>query len=466
MERRIEAGNLSASMRERRIIRRSGRVVVLFGAAALSMPAYGLARSSLAHSVTESAKLTPVASASAPHPVFNSAQGVAVLNQQRSASGIPGDLVEDATLSAGCLSWATVYLPSKGQYPHEELPGQPGYTELGNQAAASSDLAGEAGGRPGNGTVWKGSTNAWMDAPIHEAALWNPESTMAWYGASSSAVCVGTGGSRAFPAPAFFSLPGPGATNVPTAVTVSELQFTPEMGVGLAGIGVGGRGLATYLAPPILLWAEGQTRTPSLKTAALRTSDGRQVPIKLVTPDTPAPASPPNFPQVSTYGALTKANFVLPTVKFSPRTSYVLTATWEALNGPPATQSVQFTTGNTDFNGQLQEAERAELYAGASTGLLTVTLNPHGMTLVATGLDIGRTVTATIEPCGRFDCFTPHPWLRHIHLTSARVRALIPMPRRGHRALMSIFGRPFTLNGHTYNSESMSFQIFPTRVSR
>jgi hypothetical protein len=42
-------------------------------------------------------------------PLLTAPQAITLLNQQRTANGIPGDLVEEPILSAGCLSWATVY---------------------------------------------------------------------------------------------------------------------------------------------------------------------------------------------------------------------------------------------------------------------------------------------------------------------------------------------------------------------
>jgi hypothetical protein len=391
-------------------------------------------------------------------------EGLALLNAQRAANGIPGDLIENGLLSRGCVSWATEYRPAKRQYPHTELPSQPGYTELGREAASMSDLSGTPGGPVGTGIGWTSATNTWMQAPIHESQLWNPESTAGWYGEGPSASCIGTTGTRAFPAPAFFSLPGPGTTNVPTAVTVVEEPFTPEMGVGLAGVGVGGIGSSTYLAPPILLWAPG-TPGASLQGATLRTSAGVGVPIKVVTPSTPAPPSPPPFPTASTYGFYTHASFVIPTVKFRPRTTYVLTATWTRQIAP-STQTVTFSTGSTDFNGQILAAEDAILFAGAGHGTVTAKLSPKKLVVLAAGVAIGQSLQLTIEPCGRFGCFSSHPWSRVIRLTASPTRLTIPMPRSGRRALLNGSMPSFVAGGHSYRGESLSFQLSARRVSK
>jgi hypothetical protein len=134
----------------------------------------------------------------------------------------------------GCLSWATVYREAKGQYPHEELLSQPGYTTEGNEAAGSSDLAGEPGSKFTVGALWGPLFNPWSGAALHEASLMDPAITTVWYGGSLAAACMGTSGARTFSAPVFYSVPGPGAANVPTAENTGELPFPPQEAVGLA----------------------------------------------------------------------------------------------------------------------------------------------------------------------------------------------------------------------------------------
>ena len=41
-------------------------------------------------------------------------------------------------MSQGCEEYANLYKQKPGQYPHEEIESQPGYTPAGNTAAASS----------------------------------------------------------------------------------------------------------------------------------------------------------------------------------------------------------------------------------------------------------------------------------------------------------------------------------------
>jgi hypothetical protein len=108
-------------------------------------------------------------------PSTTTTQAIGFLNQQRAANGIPGDLANDATMSAGCEEYANLYHPKAGQYPHEEVEGQPGYSEVGNQAASRSDLGGGVG-------EWDEAINPWSGAPLHIHALFDPAATSAWYG--------------------------------------------------------------------------------------------------------------------------------------------------------------------------------------------------------------------------------------------------------------------------------------------
>lgn len=237
-------------------------------------------------------------------PQASAAQAIAYLDEQRSANGIPGNLVEDPVLNLGCEQLTNIYVAKPGQYAHEEVIGQPGYTPAGNEAAASSDL----GGRPGE---WSATLNPWWDFPLHLTALLDPAATTAWYGESyhkfpGGASCMGTSGERTFPVPTFFSAPGENATNVPPSLTVGgELPFSVGEAVGIR------QGITT--GPNILLWPEGSDVT--LQNATLR-SPNRQAAIRLVTPETPAPPTPPGEPIWKTIGGT--ASFVIPVHALTP----------------------------------------------------------------------------------------------------------------------------------------------------
>jgi hypothetical protein len=93
-------------------------------------------------------------------------------------------------------------------------------------------------------------------------------------------------------------------------------------------------------------------------------------------------------------------------------------------------------------------------------GIIVLGLRGHTLTVVASGLYVGRTATVTIEPCGRFECFARHPWARKIDLRSTPTRLAIPLPRRGARSLLYIRTLPFRLDGHSYEQGNLGYQLY------
>jgi hypothetical protein len=372
-------------------------------------------------------------------PLLTAPQAIALLNQQRAANGIPGDLVEEPILSAGCLSWATVYREAKGQYPHEEVAGQPGYTSEGNEAASRSDLDGEPGSQFSVGTQWGTQFNPWSGAPLHQSALMNPAATSVWYGASQSAACLGTTGGQTFASPTFFSVPGPGASNVPIAESSGELPFSPEQAVGLEG---------REVAPAILVWDEGSNA--KLTAATVTTAAGAPIPTSLVTPGTPTPPAPSNFPSVPTFGGYTTASFVMPRAKFKPNTAYTLTATWQNSQGATSTQTVTFTTAATDLSRQIEAVERAFQDAGIESGTFTPVLNGRTLTITATGLAIGRNLTVQMLRCTYSECgnhVEQVTFERTVRLAATALRVKMPLAPRGKRSTLELVMRPFHVKG-------------------
>jgi hypothetical protein len=391
-------------------------------------------------------RLVPEPVATSSHlPVLTAPQAIALLNQQRAANGIPGDLAEEPHLSTGCLSWATAYREAKGQYPHGELRSQPGYTTEGDDAASSSDLSGEPGSRFTVGALWGPLFNPWSGAALHEAGLMDPAITMAWYGASLGAACMGTSGARPVATPAFYSVPGPAAANVPIAENTGELPFSPQEAVGL--------GNAAYLAPAIPLWAEG-TPGAKLQTATLASTAGAAVPTSLVTPETAAPQSPSGFPSVGAFGGYTSASFVVPRVRFKANTSYVLTAIWQTVAGS-ATQTVPFKTAATDLNGQIAAyeriAEQPVAQAGLPTGTITPSLHGRQLSIKASGIAIGQTVRLLIERCRTKRCMPRQvqiPWRLAVRLRSHVTNVTIPRLPTSLWSTINLTTRTFTVNGN------------------
>ncbi|HTC71555.1 MAG TPA: hypothetical protein VK655_01610 [Solirubrobacteraceae bacterium] len=270
-----------------------------------------------------------------------------MLNEQREANGIPGGLVEVPELSQGCAEYLDNYELEPGQYPHEEIPTQPGYSPLGNEAASMSDLV---LGRSSEGTDsgpligvqwWTIRFNPWSDAPLHLAALFDPAAAATWFAESGTGACMGTFPfERHFAAPAFYSYPGPGTTNVPMAQRADELPWTPQEAAGLPSTQVTG--------PNFLLFPEG-VNEPKLLGVELATAAGASVPVAVANPESMEPEpTDPSFPKGYTVGDYSRgAAFAIPPAPLNADTSYVLTAKWEEKTTSSSfTQRVDFTTGS------------------------------------------------------------------------------------------------------------------------
>jgi hypothetical protein len=150
---------------------------------------------------------------------ISSADAIARVNALRAANGIPGDLVEDPALSAGCQAHSR-YAALNGGFdagsPHDETDAKPGYTAEG-AAAAGHSVLGSAG--------WTDPT-PWSSAPAHLRQVLNPWLARTGYGEEGGYVCLQTivRPSRQLPPYSLFTFPGPGVTGVPPSTTVGELD--------------------------------------------------------------------------------------------------------------------------------------------------------------------------------------------------------------------------------------------------
>jgi hypothetical protein len=265
---------------------------------------------------------------------ISGSDAVARLNAQRAINGIPSDLTEDAALSEGCRKHETDYVGTSGQNPHSELPDRPGYSNEGDRAARSSDLAPYP---DYDGDVWWSRyRNPWTHAPLHLAALFHPASTRAWYGDGPHGGCMGTSGSRSFGEAKFFSFPGPGTSWVPAEDQTGELPFTPAQALGVANPS----------GPTLLAWAMG-VRHPRIASAALVSAGGDTPEVRWADPSTPSPASrDPRIPWGPTIGGDT--GYVIPVHALRAGTPYTLTIDWVDDASTHYLQSVPFSTSLPD----------------------------------------------------------------------------------------------------------------------
>ena len=372
------------------------------------------------------------------------AQAISYLDQQREANGIPGSLVEEPRLSEGCEQYTNEYAPKAGQYPHTELPEQPGFTQAGREAASQSGLS-------PNKESWSSTVNPWADAPLHLSGLFDPSTTTAWYGERTGPftvekgenVCMGTGGTRNFANPTFFSLPGNGSSDVPASEVSAEEPYTPAEAVGLPARATTG--------PTIILWPEGATGT-TLSSATLVSSSGTPDPIKIATPQTPSPESPPGFPNVPTVGEYSNgASFVVPTRPLASDTSYVLSVVWQPAAGPSLPQTVRFTT-TKHYAGRLsfRTSARRLIVSGSPVAGQAVTIEANWGVVVC---------VEPRKPCpnsaikNEFNVVTKHV----LRLTKASVSVTIPRPDPGDNVFVVLVTmHKFTAYGQRWESNTLT----------
>lgn len=382
-------------------------------------------------------------------PQTTPVQAIAYLNEQRAANGIPGNLTNDPAMSQGCEEYTNLYKPLSGQYPHEELRSQPGYTPAGNEAASHSDL----GGGPGQWNQW---INPWVDAPLHLSALFDPSATTAWYGETHGAwgigqACMGAGGERPFTSPAFFSLPGENVTNVNPIESAAEQPFTPGQAVGIPQ--------STATGPTIILWREDTAAT--LQRVTLQVSGGLPVPTRIVTASTPAPPSPPGWP--ANASETVGGNYVIPVspLKFASR--YTLTAIWADSMGATYTQLVHFATASSAraIDEQLitdvhcSTCEHGLLKAEVAKGKVRVSVAPPaGQTLHLTMWRGQRYCVVRIRPCPPLDkqLLADVVVKRTLRLRGSTVVTSLPPKRGGNGFYVEIRLGQFTARGAQWPS--------------
>ena len=209
-----------------------------------------------------------------------SAQGVAFLNAQRAANGIPAGISELSDWDAGCQShdnW--MYLNRVVQ--HDEVPGTPGYTDAGAAFGPVSVLA-QGDWVPSNSYPW-GAQSPWEDAPIHlmdTLEPWLMFTGFADYGGYACEVThttpLPTGNQvvQRWPAsPELLTYPGNGTNFIPPSEVASEEPVTPGEAVGIPA--------GTQTGPYLLIFAWGAP-PGRITSASLRGPDG---PVNIVTAD-------------------------------------------------------------------------------------------------------------------------------------------------------------------------------------
>src|SRR5262249_39340634 len=134
-----------------------------------------------------------------------SAQGaITTLNAQRKANGLPADIVEDPTMTAGCAAHDH-YMALNHELTHFEQPGNPGYTDGGAFAGRNPVLS--------EGANWSDG-NPYENAPLHLDQLLAPGLQSLGSADAEGFSCTTTfpGWTRPAPAvPTVYTYPGNGS---------------------------------------------------------------------------------------------------------------------------------------------------------------------------------------------------------------------------------------------------------------
>jgi len=256
------------------------------------------------------------------------AEALRLLNLQRAANGIPGDVSESAGMSDGCAKHGAYIGLNAADLVSGEDPAKPGYTPAGDRQTLDSSgvemLSRDA--------TWSETQSPWMLAPLHLFRLFDPEVAVAGYGEAGGVACMRVRGGRAAPAaPELYSVPGPGRSGVPISELNAQAPYTPQQ---LAGIPAG-----QATGPNILLFTRGLRGSRPLSAAAFSlTGPAGAVDARLVTEGTAN--------AVGSGAWLHGGAILIPVAPLAPFATYVARVTWhrDAEETLPAADAEQVVT--------------------------------------------------------------------------------------------------------------------------
>lgn len=153
---------------------------------------------------------------------------LALLNQERTAWGLPAGITDNPTWDSDCAMHDSYEAQNGSVLTHQEVQGNPGYTTGGAFAGMNSILAGGAG--LAGTTAWTAGNNPWENAPIHLIQLFTPSLAQTGIDDTGGLQCVVTlAGLTGTPATqeTVYTYPGDGTTGFTTSETASEAPFTP-----------------------------------------------------------------------------------------------------------------------------------------------------------------------------------------------------------------------------------------------
>jgi hypothetical protein len=226
-----------------------------------------------------------------------SADAIARINSMRTANGIPGDVLEDPALSAGCQAHAHYAALNGGfdTFAHHEVETQPGYTPAGADAAEHSVLA---------STGWL-DPNPWISAPYHLQQILDPALTRTGYGEEHGFVCLQTLAAlgRPIARQSIFTYPGSGTTGVPLSETAREADSASRLHVPGDAVGLPA---GTTTGPYIMVYGRGFVSRVGHAQIQAASLTGPRGPVDV---------------------ALTEDGFVIPRQPLAPQTTYTAAVT-------------------------------------------------------------------------------------------------------------------------------------------
>jgi hypothetical protein len=288
------------------------------------------------------------------------AEALRLLNAQRAANGIPGDLVEAPGLSDGCAKHSNYLALNGGALTQGEDPAKPGYTAEGDRQtlASSGPQALSSDAR------WSDTANPWLLSPISLYRLFDPEVTAAGYSDDHAIACMRVAGGRA-PAAAteLYSLPANGSTGVPMSELNHELPYTPQQLAGLPAEQATG--------PNILLFTRGlRGGVPLGATAFSLTGPAGPVDARLVTEATKTDAGSGSW--------FRGGGVLVPAAPLAPFATYVARVVW-----------------HRDAEGELPAADAEQVVGFETAGLA----NSIDVTITTTGaVNVIRVATPAPNP--------------------------------------------------------------------
>lgn len=170
----------------------------------------------------------------------DAAGGLARLNAERVANGLPGGIVLNPRWSTDCAAH-DAYERANGGLTHFEQQGQPGFSAGGLWVGSTSILAGTSD--------WAAGANPFETAPIHLNQLYSPGLTVVGIDDGHGDTCITTwaGMLTTFGADTVSTYPGNGVTGVPPSEDAYEQPFVPGQFVGIPEGTTAGRELFVYL---------------------------------------------------------------------------------------------------------------------------------------------------------------------------------------------------------------------------